>query len=149
MDHFFQFEQEFVESLHCIPMIVRLKLDTCGVKLKLNHWNQFSSQEKQVLINMACETPEEAILYGDFLQTLVTEKTGTPAKTLSIDDNPPWLNANHIPVEIQEKAAEFNKEITLEQWDKLTSLQRFALIKLSRPSHENSNFYSALQEFNL
>ncbi|MDJ0598290.1 MAG: nitrate reductase associated protein [Crocosphaera sp.] len=149
MDHFFQFEQEFVESLHCIPMIVRFKLDTCGVKLKLIHWNQFSSQEKQVLINMACETPEEAKLYANFLQTLVTEKTGTPAKTLPIDDNPPWLNSHYIPVAIQEKAAEFNKEITSEQWEQLTPLQRFALIKLSRPSHENSNFYPALQEFSL
>ncbi|WP_107667272.1 nitrate reductase associated protein [Cyanothece sp. BG0011] len=149
MDHFFQFEQEFVESLHCIPMIVRLKLDSCGVKLKLNHWNQFTSPEKQVLVTMACETPEEANLYRDFLQTLVTEKTGSPAKTLPIDDHPAWLNNEQIPVEIQEKAAEFNKEITLEQWNQLTPLQRFALIKLSRPSHENSNFYPALQEFNL
>ncbi len=149
MDHFFRFEQEFVESLHCIPMIVRFKLDTCGVKLKLMHWNQFSSQEKQVLINMACETTKEAQLYRDFLQTLVTQKTGNPAKSLPIDDHPAWLDPKHIPVEIQEKAAEFNKEITLEQWEKLTPLKRFALIKLSRPSHENSNFYPALQEFNL
>ena len=67
MDHFFRFEQEFIESLHCIPMIVRFKLDTCGVKLKLMHWNQFTSQEKQVLVNMACETSEEAKLYRDFL----------------------------------------------------------------------------------
>ncbi len=149
MDHFFQFEQEFVESLHCIPMIVRLKLDTCGVKLKLMHWNQFTSEEKKVLINMACETPTEAELYRNFLQTLVTEQTGVPAKSLPIDDNPPWFDGNHIPVEIQKKAAEFNKEITLEKWNQLTPLQRFALIKLSRPSHENSNFFPALQEFNL
>lgn len=149
MNHFFQFEQEFVESLRCIPMIVRLKLDSCGVKLKLTHWNQFTSEEKKVLINMACETPEEAKLYRDFLQTLVTQKTGTPAKTLPIDEHPAWLDSQKIPVEIQEKAAEFNKKITLEQWDKLTPPQRFALIKLSRPSHENKNFYPALQEFNL
>ncbi|MGK7959381.1 nitrate reductase associated protein [Crocosphaera sp.] len=149
MDHFFKFEQEFIESLHCIPMIVRLKLDTCGVKLKLMHWNQFTSEEKKVLINMACETPEEAELYHNFLQTLVTEKTGVPAKNLPIDDNPSWSNSEHIPLEVQEKAAEFNKKITIEQWKKLTSLQRFALIKLSRPSHENSNFYPALEEFNL
>ncbi|MGK7958170.1 MAG: nitrate reductase associated protein [Crocosphaera sp.] len=149
MDHFFKFEQEFIESLHCIPIIVRLKLDTCGVKLKLMHWNQFTSEEKKVLINMACDTPEEAELYHNFLQTLVTEQTGVPAKNLPIDDNPSWLNSEHIPLEVQEKAAEFNKEITIEQWKKLTSLQRFALIKLSRPSHENSNFYPALEEFNL
>ncbi|MEL4896932.1 nitrate reductase associated protein [Crocosphaera sp. Alani8] len=149
MAHFFRFEQEFIDSLHCIPMIVRFKLDTCGVKLKLIHWNQFTSQEKQVLINMACETTEEVKLYRDFLQTLVSEKTGNPAKNLPIEENPPWLNSELIPEEIQEKASQFNKQITLEQWQKLTPLQRFALIKLSRPSHENSNFFPALKEFNL
>ena len=149
MDHFFQFEQEFAESLHCIPMIVRLKLDTCGVKLKLMHWNQFTPEEKKVLINMACETPEEAKLYRNFLQTLVTQKTGNPAQNLPIDHNPPWLDHQQIPLKIQEKAADFNKEITLDQWQKLTPLQRFALIKLSRTSHENSNFYPALEEFDL
>jgi hypothetical protein len=149
MGHFFQFEQEFVESLHCIPMIVRLKLDTCGVKLKLTHWNQFTPQEKEVLVNMACETSPEAKLYRDFLQTLITEKMGSSAEILPIDDNPPWLEVTIVPLSVLEKATEFNTEISLSQWAKLTPLQRFALIKLSRPSHENSNFYPALQEFQL
>ena len=149
MSNFFQFEQEFIESLNCIPMIVRLKLDTCGVKLKLTHWNQFTPQEKQDLVTMACQTIEEANLYRDFLQTLVTEKTGNPAKTLAVDHNPPWLQIDMIPRQVQEKAGEFDCEISLLQWQTLTPLQRFALIKLSRPSHENSNFYPALQEFRL
>jgi len=40
-DLFFDFEADFVLSLRCIPMIVRYKLDTYGVKLKLAHWNHF------------------------------------------------------------------------------------------------------------
>ncbi|MBD0342498.1 MAG: nitrate reductase associated protein, partial [Microcoleus sp. Co-bin12] len=36
---FFEFEADFVEALRCIPMKVRLKLDTCGIKLKLQDWN--------------------------------------------------------------------------------------------------------------
>jgi hypothetical protein len=32
---------------------------------------------------------------------------------------------------------------------KLSPAQRFALIKLSRPSHENHNFLPALKEFEL
>ena len=130
-------------------MIVRLKLDTCGVKLKLTHWNQFTSQEKQVLVTMVCQTVEEAESYRNFLQTLVTEKTGSPAKTLPIDINPPWLDIDTIPDLVQEKAANFNCSLSLSQWENLTPLQRFALIKLSRPSHENSNFFPALQEFGL
>jgi hypothetical protein len=39
--------------------------------------------------------------------------------------------------------------ITAQQWEKLTPLQRFALIKLSRSGHENKNFPKAMAEFNL
>jgi hypothetical protein len=148
-NYFFSFEADFVESLHCIPMIVRMKLDSCGVKLKLSHWNQFNEVEKQAAIAKPCNTNEETEQYREFLQNLVTEKTGKKAGELAIEDNPAWLNTNVIPMVVAEKAAEFNLEITVQQWQSLTPLQRFALIKLSRPSHENSNFLPALKEFKL
>ena len=149
MTMFFQFESDFIDSLQCIPMQVRLKLDTCGVKLKLAHWNKFNQQERQTLVDMPCTTEAESQGYREFLQHLVTEKTGAPAKELPVDANPPWLNATIVPVNVQEKATEFEVNLTVEQWKNLTPLQRFALIKLTRASHENSNFYPALQEFDL
>ena len=149
MADFFQFEADFVESLRCIPMGVRLKLDTCGVKLKLSHWHQFSPGECQSLVDMPCTKPQEIAAYREFLQSLVVEKTGTPAKELPIEENPPWLIADTVPEDTQKQAQEFNVEITVQQWEKLSPLQRFALIKLSRRGHENRNFYPALQEFKL
>lgn len=149
MSNFFNFELEFVDSLRCIPMLVRLKLDTCGVKLKLSHWNQFTNKEKEMLINKPCLNSKEVKDYHDFLQNLIVEKTGLPAKELPIDENPLWLNELSIPDDVMAKAGEFNLNLTLNQWQNLTPLQRFALIKLSRPSHENRNFYPALEEFSL
>ena len=149
MADFFQFEADFVESLRCIPMGVRLKLDTCGVKLKLSHWHQFSPGECQSLVDMPCTKPQEIAAYREFLQSLVVEKTGTPAKELPIEENPPWLIADTVPEDTQKQAQEFNVEITVQQWQELSPLQRFALIKLSRRGHENRNFYPALQEFQL
>ncbi len=146
---FFQFEADFVNNLRCIPMQVRYKLDTCGVKLKLHHWHQFSQAEREELVNQPCETPEQIAAYKHKLQSLVTQQTGSPAKELNIDPTPPWLTPQAIPETVQNKASEFHLKLTVEQWKKLTSLQRFALIKLSRPSHENKNFYPAIQEFGL
>ena len=146
---FFQFEADFVDTLRCIPMQVRFKLDTCGVKLKLFHWNQFSDCDRQTLVEMPCNSTQESQTYREFLQNLVTEKTGKPASELSIDPHPPWINEQEIPTTTKDKAAEFGVTITPQQWAKLTPLQRFALIKLSRPSHENKNFYPAIKEFGL
>jgi len=149
MSEFFAFEQDFVESLRCIPMQVRLKLDTCGVKLKLTHWHEFTQEERKILVVKPCTTEAESKEYREFLQNLVVEKTGTPAGELDIDPNPAWMDSSTIPASIEEKAAEFDVTITPQQWSGLTPAQRFALIKLSRPSHENKNFLPALQEFGL
>lgn len=149
MSNFFQFEADFVQSLRCIPMQVRMKLDTCGTKLKLTHWHQFTQEERQILVEKVCTTAEEIAEYRQYLQQLVVEHTGTPASDLPVDQHPAWMDVATIPDTIQEKAQELGVSLTLEQWQALTPPQRFALIKLSRPSHENKNFLPALQEFKL
>ncbi|MFP4120279.1 nitrate reductase associated protein [Coleofasciculus sp.] len=149
MTHFFQFEQDFVDSLRCIPMQVRMKLDTCGVKLKLAHWHQFTQQERQTLVEMPTTTAQESQAYQQYLQKLVTNYTGKPASELPIDPNPAWMDATIIPENVQTKAQEFGVSLMAEQWQALTPTQRFALIKLTRPSHENRNFLPALKEFKI
>jgi hypothetical protein len=147
--NYFQFEADFVDTLQCIPMLVRMKLDNCGVKLKLVHWNQFSQAERETLVNLSCSTLNQRQTYRQWLQDLITAKTGQPAKDLAIDPNPSWLNEANIPDSVQTKTQEHNLSLSLEQWSNLNPAQRFALIKLSRPSHENKNFMPALQEFGI
>jgi hypothetical protein len=148
MSQFFAFESDFVESLRCIPMQVRFKLDTCGVKLKLQHWHQFEASDRAQIVELPCETETEIQQYRTTLHRLVQQRTGTAASDLPIDPEPPWLNANQLPASVQEKADEVGAKLTLAQWSALSPLKRFALIKLSRSMHENRNFLPALTEFN-
>jgi hypothetical protein len=149
MSNFFQFEADFVQSLRCIPMQVRYKLDTCGVKLKLSHWNHFSQAERQAFVEMPCTTENEIQAYRESLQQLILKQTGSLPGDVPIEPHPAWMNETEIPTTIQEKAQEFGVTVTPQQWATLTPVQRFVLIKLSRPSHENLNFLPALKEFNL
>jgi hypothetical protein len=149
MGQFFQFEADFVESLRCIPMQVRFKLDTCGVKLKLHQWNQFEERDRQELVDLPCETDSEVKDYRAFLHQLIEARTGEMATDLAVDLNPAWNDAKQVPESVQTKAGEQEIEISVTRWEMLTPLQRFALIKLSRSGHENSNFFPAMQEFNL
>ncbi|NJO40822.1 MAG: nitrate reductase maturation protein NarM [Cyanobacteria bacterium CRU_2_1] len=149
MTQFFQFEADFVDSLRCIPMQVRFKLDTCGVKLKLPHWNQFTHEERQMLVETLCVTDAETQAYRQNLRDLVHTHTGELPSDLPIDPHPAWLDASTIPESVQEEGHSLGVTITLEQWVNLSPLQRFALIKLSRSQHENKNFLPALKEFQL
>ena len=144
---FFEFEADFVEALRCIPMQVRLKLDTCGIKLKLQDWNHFNQAERQSLVELPCLTEAEIIDYREQLNQIVIKHTGKSGTDLAVDENPPWMDAATVPESVIEKSQELGLTITLEQWSSLQPLQRFALIKLSRSSHENKNFIPALQEF--
>jgi hypothetical protein len=149
MSVLFQFESDFVESLRCIPMVVRYKLDTCGIKLKLEQWNRFSESDRQQLVVRACNSAEETSLYRQALSDLIWQRTQTVASQIPVEEHPDWMDEGCIPLSVQEKAQSVGAVLNLEQWRSLTPLQRFALIKLSRSSHENRNFEPALREFQL
>ena len=147
---YFEFEEGFVEEgIRCIPMIVRFKLDKSGIKLKLNEWAKFNVDEKVRLALLECNEDEEIKNYNQFVSTLILRYTNKEATVLQIDTNPAWSNKIQIPIEIIEKAMEFNNSIMNEQWSSLTELQRFALLKLCRSNHENKNLPIALKEFGI
>jgi hypothetical protein len=146
---FFEFEADFVDNLRCIPMVVRYKLDSCGVKLKLPDWNGFSQAEREQLVVFPCETEVEIANYRQMVHQRVAEHGGDRPKDLPLDPYPEWHNGELIPLTVQEQSNKFNVSLTLQQWASLTPLQRFALIKLSRSNHENRNFLPALKEFKL
>jgi hypothetical protein len=149
LGQFFQFEADFVESLRCIPMQVRFKLDTCGIKLKLQQWHQFSAVQRQQLVDLGCETEAEIANYQNCLSHWVLALTGDAVTQLAIQTPPPWLEISALPTAVSQKAMEMGVTLTLEQWRSLSPLHRFVLIKLSRSSHENKNFLPALEEFRL
>lgn len=149
MANLFQFEADFVDSLRCIPMQVRYKLDTSGIKLKLSDWNQMTQDERQALLELPCITETDIQSYQNYLQQLILERRGTPAEKLPIESHPAWLESSTVPLSLQEKAQEIGVTLTPQQWANLTPLQRFSLLKLSRSGHENRNFPKAIAEFNL
>lgn len=137
---YFDFETDFIETMRCIPMAVRCKLDMCGIKLKLAEWSRFSKEERDQLAEMVCESEEEIAAYRQLIQNLVWQHTQAFPDDCVVETHPAWLNASEIPESLLEKSKLLGVQISLKQWTKLTVLQRFALVKLSRPSHESKNF---------
>lgn len=149
MVQLFEFEQDFVDSLRCIPMQARYNLDTCGIKLKLADWSHLTQDERQALVESPCTSEQEIETYRHNLQNLVHQYTGAYPSELPIETHPAWMDENNIPESVQEEASEYNVKIEAPQWAALSPLERFALIKLSRSGHENKNFPKALEEFKL
>ena len=147
---YFDFEGDFIEkNIRCIPMIVRLKMDSAGIKIKLEEWSKLAVEERIDLATRQCSNDEEAKKYRDQAEELLKKRSGNEVTDLPVDANPEWTNLDKIPDLLADKLREIRLTILLEQWAGLTDLQRFALLKLCRPGHENKNFPKALIEFGL
>ena len=146
----FQFEQDFAGSLRCIPMAVRFKLDRCGVKLSLRQWSRFSPEERDRMLRLACERPEEIEAYRRELEELIRLRSTQPAEYLPIEAQPAWAEIAAVPEQVRRYALEQQvAPPSSTQWAALSHLQRFTLVKLSRAKHDNVNFVPAMREFGL
>lgn len=146
----FAFESDFVDSLRCIPMAVRLKLDVCGIKLTLRQWSRFARNDREALLTMPCGSRAEAEAYRAEVVDLVASRAGETAKPLAEQAWRYWELPDRIPIAVVDYALSLGlSPPKISQWAALTSLQRFALIKLTRDNHDNVNFVPAMQEFGL
>jgi hypothetical protein len=68
---------------------------------------------------------------------------------MPVDPFPLWSESGFVPASILEKVRGLGCSIPVERWQSLTTLQRFALVKLSREGHESKNFPIALKEFGI
>lgn len=138
------------DNIRCIPMVVRFKLDACGIKLKLKEWNKLSVEEREQLATLPTTTQDETNFYSMYLEGLVQKHTGEKAAYLPPEKlNSSWSFTDRLPMELQLKLSEVKMKLTVDQWRNLSTLKRFALIKLTRPGHENRNFPIAMREFGL
>lgn len=145
----FAFESDFVESLRCIPMAVRFKLDTIGIKLTLRQWSGLSRADRQALLDMDCQPGTQVGSYRARLVEMLQRSGLGSVKDLALGlavhppEGPP-------PEQVEGFARQVGLGgISRVGWDRLDALQRFALVKLSRDNHDNVNFIPALQEFGL
>jgi hypothetical protein len=146
----FAFESDFVATLRCVPMAVRFKLDRCGIKLTLRQWSRFTPLDRRALLWKPCHAPSEVEAYRLYLVELITSRANELAKPLSQAPDPVWNRASVIPSAVVEHAISLGlAPPSPAQWAKLTVLERFVLIKLTRDNHDNVNFLPAMAEFRL
>jgi hypothetical protein len=150
MSYFFGFESDQERSLAYIPMLVRMKLDTAGVKLTLTQWNRLPEHQRRQLFEQPCNNRLEAEVYREQLHDVVLECCGETVRLLDVPSDLPWNNVAAVPDQLTKRARLMGLEPpSLQQWRALAPAQRFALIKLTRAGHESEHYLLAMREFDL
>lgn len=147
-EQLFAFESDFVASLRCIPMAVRMKLDCVAIKLTLRQWSRFTRDDRQQLLVTPCRTPQQIEAFRHLLVDLIAMRAGEVATPLSDPPIALWKARDRVPDAVRRYADSVDAPSpNQETWARLTELQRFALLKLTRDNHDNVNFVPALREF--
>ena len=143
----YNFESEIYPALSLIPLHVRMKLDITGIKTSLKTWLVFSMEERWVLCHLPVETEEEKENCSFFLAFLTRRYVGEDPSRVQAVTEPPWEDSGQVPDSVRAKGDGIDRPVTLEEWSRWNTCQRFALFKLSVSKNEPEKFYQALQEF--
>lgn len=149
----FDFEQNGGYPLRRIPMIMRMKLDVCGLRISLAAWQALRRDERETLVAMPFASDEEREAFRARLVAMLAPYADDPEKAVEqvdIDPSPAWQQEKTVPQDVIDTLNALSlPAITQAQWASLSVLQRFALSKLTRPGHKNAKLLPALREFGL
>jgi len=141
----FQFEKEVYESLSCLPMVARRKLDELGIKIGLEQWQKLGRGERLMICHAPTASEEEA----DALRVFIDEtlaKFGSKPKSLPEEKRQGLKPPASVPERLVESAQQSGVALTQAAWAGLDDDQRYVLIKLGieKQSHK---LKAALDEF--
>jgi len=142
----FDFEAEIYESLSCLPMAARRKLDRLGLKISLEQWQRLSRAERLMICHAPASMRDECEVLRLFIHEVAVARSGSPPRPLSDESRKEAEPAAEPPAALVANANRLGVALTTREWERLDDDERYALIKLggvARPSH---NFKAALDE---
>ena len=142
----FQFEAEVYESLSCLPMAARRKLDQLGIKVSLDQWQQLGRGERLMICHAPTASAEEAEALRIFINEVTLAKCGTKPKDLPEEKRQSAKPPASAPALLVENAKASGVTLTQAAWAALDDDQRYALIKLG-VEKQSHNLKAALDEF--
>jgi len=146
MFHRFRYESEFYPTLSRVPLHVRMKLDLTGIKISLNDWLAFSLEERTVLCHLPVDVAEEKQALVRYLDFLSRKYRGAPVATTEAINSSLWDDPNRIPGPVEQRSVEKNQSVTVEEWARWKSHQRYALYKTAISKSDPEQFFAVLAE---
>jgi hypothetical protein len=143
----FKFEDEIHQSLSCVPMAARRKLDKAGIKISLEQWQALGRGERLAICHLPVESAEECDAVRIFIEETIRHRCGSEIKTLSEEVRRAADPPATPPAKLVENARTEGVRLEQSQWDGLDDDERYALMKLGGGAERSHNFGAALREF--
>ncbi len=135
------------ESLQCVPMAVRRKLDRVGLKIGLEQWKTLGHGERLAICHIPTENSEEREALATFIRESMLRHFGVEPKPLTEADRASAEPPATPPAKLFEHAREAGFDLNNSIWSRLDADERFALIKMGDAVTPSHNLVAALKEF--
>jgi len=143
----FKFEDEMHESLQCVPMAVRRKLDRVGLKVGLEQWKALDRGERLAICHIPADSGEECDALACFIREAMMRRFGVEPKQLSASQRasaePPVSPPDQLVTHARGAGFDLNGAV----WGRLDADERFALMKMGDVAQASHNLAAALKEF--
>jgi len=145
----FKFEEEMHESLRCVPMAVRRKLDRVGLKIGLEQWKSLDRGERLAICHLPVDSPEECDALGVFLREAMQRRFGVEPKSLTDAQRASAEPPASAPARVVAHARAAGFDLNAASWSRLDAEERFALLKMGDAENPSHNLGAALKEFSV
>jgi hypothetical protein len=142
----FKFEDEVHQSLSCVPMAVRRKLDRVGVKISLAQWQQLGRGERLAICHLPVADAAECDAVRIFIDEAVRNRCGVGTKELPAEIRRAAEPPANPSATLVERAGALGVALGQADWDRLDADERYALIKLGGGAEPSHNLPAALHE---
>jgi hypothetical protein len=143
----FKFEDEMHESLQCVPMAVRRKLDRVGLKIGLEQWKSLDRGERLAICHLPVDSTEECDALGMFLRETMKRRFGVEPKSLTDAQRASAEPPASPPARVIAHARAAGFDLSTAVWSQLDGDERFALLKMGDAETPSHNLAAALKEF--
>ena len=143
----FKFEDEVHQSLSCVPMAVRRKLDRIGLKIGLAQWQQLGLGERLAVCHLPVDSIEEQEVARIFMREAVQTRSGGGVTELPEEVRRAATPPAAPPAILVAHAHAAGITLAQPEWERLDDDERYALIKLGGSATPSHNLPAALHEF--
>jgi hypothetical protein len=143
----FKFEDEMHESLQCVPMAVRRKLDRVGLKIGLEQWKSLDRGERLAICHLPVDSAEELDGLGVFIREAMKRRFGVEPKSLTDAQKASAEPPASPPGRVVANARAQGFDLSDAAWAQLDGDERFALMKMGDAETPSHNLGAALKEF--
>lgn len=145
----FKFEDEMHESLQCVPMAVRRKLDRVGLKIGLEQWKSLDHGERLAICQFPVNSAEECDGLAVFIREAMQRRFGVEPKALTDAQRASAEPPASPPDRVVKHARAAGFDLSAAAWTRLDADERFALMKMGDADTPSHNLAAALKELSV